>query len=347
MCGYVLAIACESLSMNVPDIAILPFEILFLLSLSALCSGLNIALMSLDVSDLHRKAKLGDKNAKRVLPLRRNSHLSLAAILFTNIGAVSASSLVLEPHLEGLLAGVVSTLLIVVFGEVFPQAFFAKRALHATARLAPLLRLMIILTYPVSKPLQLLLDRLFGHGESAKLHSREELGMVISEHLGHQESELDDDEVEIIRGALTLSEKRIRDIMTPIKDVYLLQPNMLVDGKKIDEIKAQGRSRIPVINKQGTICFGLVLMKDLVDMDFDNEPTFVHDLPLHATQVVGSMTALDTLLRKFIKNGVHLVPVERDDAIVGVVTIEDLLEEIVGQEIEDETDRKRRRRAKA
>jgi metal transporter CNNM len=333
--------------MNVPDIAILPFEILFLLGLSAVCSGLNIALMSLDISDLRRKSSLGDKNAKRVLPLRRNSHLSLAAILFTNIGAVSASSLVLEPHFEGLLAGVVSTLLIVVFGEVFPQAFFAKRALRATARLVPLLRLMIFLTYPVSKPLQLLLDKLFGHGESAKLHSREELGMVIGEHIGHQESELDDDEVEIIRGALTLSEKRIRDIMTPIEDVYFLEPNTLVDGKKIDEIKAHGRSRIPVINKQKTICFGLILMKDLVDMDFDNEPTFVHDLPLHATQVVGSMTALDTQLRKFIRNGVHLMPVERDDAIVGVVTIEDLLEEIVGQEIEDETDRKRRKPAKA
>ena len=329
--------------MNAPDIATLILEILLLLGLSAICSGLNIALMSLDISDLRRKAKLGDKNAKRVLPLRRNSHLSLAAILFTNIGAVSASSLVLEPHLKGFMAGIVSTLLIVVFGEVFPQAFFAKRALPVTAKLSPALRLMIILSYPVSKPLQLLLDKLFGHGESAKLHSREELGMVISEHIGHHESELDEDEVEIIRGALSLSEKRVRDIMTPIKDVYFLEPNALVDDKKIDEIKLHGRSRIPVLNKQKTICFGLVLMKDLVDMNFDEEAVYVHDLPLHATQVVGSKTALDTLLRKFIRNGVHLVPIERDDKIVGVVTIEDLLEEIVGHEIEDETDRKRNR----
>jgi Mg2+/Co2+ transporter CorC len=97
------------------------------------------------------------------------------------------------------------------------------------------------------------------------------------------------------------------------------------------------------LNKQKTICFGLVLMKDLVDMNFDEEAVYVHDLPLHATQVVGSKTALDTLLRKFIRNGVHLVPIERDDKIVGVVTIEDLLEEIVGHEIEDETDRKRNR----
>jgi len=330
--------------MNIPDIAFLPFEIICLLGLSAVCSGLNIALMSLDLRDLKRKAKLGDRNAKRILPLRKNAHLSLAAILFTNIGAVSASSLVLEPHLSGLLAGLVSTVLIVIFGEVFPQAFFVKRALTVTARFTPMLRLMIILTYPLSKPLQLLLDKLFGHGENAKLQSREELGLIISEHVGHQESELDDDEVEIIRGALSLSEKRVRDIMTLTKNVYFLQPNELIDDKKIDEIKALGWSRIPVMNKQRTICFGLVLMKDLVDMDFDSEPVFVHDLSLHATQVVGSMTALDTLLRKFIRSGVHMVPVERDDKIVGVVTIEDLLEEIVGHEIEDETDRKRARR---
>jgi metal transporter CNNM len=303
--------------------------------------------MSLDISDLRRKAKLGNKDAKIVLPLRRNSHLSLAAILLTNIGAVSASSLVLEPHLNGVLAGFLSTILIVIFGEVIPQAFFSKRALRITARLSPLLRIMILLSYPISKPLQLLLDRLFGHGSTAKLQSREELGLIIGEHAGHRDSELDEDEVEIIRGALTLSEKRIRDIMTPLNDVYYLLPNTLIDDKKIDEIKAAGRSRIPVVNKQRTICFGIVLMKDLVDINFDDEAVYVHDLPLHATQVVGSMTALDTMFRKFIKSGVHLMPVERDDRIVGVVTIEDLLEEIVGHEIEDETDRARRAASRA
>lgn len=329
--------------MNTSDIAFLFLEIFLLLSLSAICSGLNIALMSLDLRDLRRKAKLGNKNAQRILPLRRNAHLSLAAILFTNVGAVSASSLVLEPHLNGLLAGLISTILIVIFGEVFPQAFFIKRPLKTTARFRPLLRLMIILTYPLSKPLQLLLDRLFGRGDTARrLQSREELGLIISEHAGHHESDLDDDEVGIIRGALSLSEKRVRDIMTPIKHVYSLEPHMLVDQQKIDEIKALGWSRIPVINKKRTVCFGLVLMKDLVSMDFARQPVFVHDLPLHTAQAVGSMTALDTMLRRFIRDGVHLIPVERDDNIIGVVTIEDLLEEIVGREIEDETDRTKR-----
>jgi metal transporter CNNM len=93
-----------------------------LISLSAVCSGLNLALMSLDVADLKRKAKLGNKAAKRVLPLRRNGHLSLASILLTNVAVVSATSLVLEHEFNGLIAGVASTILIVIFGEVLPQA---------------------------------------------------------------------------------------------------------------------------------------------------------------------------------------------------------------------------------
>ncbi|MEO6514019.1 MAG: CNNM domain-containing protein [Candidatus Saccharimonadales bacterium] len=312
-------------------------EVLILVGFSAVCSGLNIALMSLDISDLRRKAKLGNISAKLVLPLRRNSHLSLAAILLTNVGAVSATSLVLEHHVGGLIAGLLSTLLVVIFGEIFPQALFSRRALFYVSLLAPALRIMIFFTYPVSKPLQLLLDKLFSK-EQSQLQSRHELGIMITEHLGHQESELDEDEVEIIRGALQLSEKRVRDIMLPIGKVFWLTPDSKLSPNKIDEIKRVGRSRIPVFNRRLTQCYGVLLMKELVDIDFDEVEYRVDDLPLHPTQMVGSMTALDTMFRKFIGAKSHLIPVEKDDEIVGIVTIEDLIEEIVGHEIEDETD---------
>ena len=81
-------------------------------------------------------------------------------------------------------------------------------------------------------------------------------------------------------------------------------------------------------------------MKDLIDVDFDDNDYTVEDLPLYPVQVVGSRTALDTMLRKFISTSTHLIPIERDDEIVGIVTIEDLIEEIVGHEIEDETDKR-------
>lgn len=307
---------------------------------SAVCSGLNVSIMALDQSDLRRKAKLGDRDARRVLPLRRKIHLTLSAILLTNVAAVSATSLVLESVFFGVLAGLISTLLIVIFGEILPQAFFVRRALQFCSRLTPLMYAMIFITYPVSKPLQLLLDSLF-KGERARLQTRHELGLMISEHLGTKESELDEDEVEIIRGALQLSEKRVRDITTPMSHVYWLTPQTIIDGERIDEIKASGHSRIPIFNQQKTICYGVLLVKQLVDVDFDTNPPRVDDLHLHPTQTVGAMTALDTMFRKFIGAHTHLMPVEKDDKLVGVITIEDLVEEIIGHEIEDETDRVR------
>ncbi|HKR81717.1 MAG TPA: CNNM domain-containing protein [Candidatus Saccharimonadales bacterium] len=317
--------------------------VILLVGFSAMCSGLNVAIMSLDAADLRRKARLGNAAARSVLPLRKNAHLTLAGILLTNVAAVSATSLVMEGKFNGIVAGIASTLLIVIFGEIFPQAIFARRALLFCARFAPALKVMIFLTYPVSKPLQLLLDKLF-HEQGSQLQSRHELGMMISEHLGNNTSELDNDEVEIIRGALQLSEKHVRDIMTPIDHVFWLMPDTKMNSAKIDEIKANGWSRIPVLNRQRSTCFGVLLMKDLVDVNFDQESLRTDDLPLYPTQIVGSMTALDTLFRKFIIGGVHLIPVEREDKIIGIVTIEDLLEEIVGHEIEDETDRRKANR---
>jgi CBS domain containing-hemolysin-like protein len=321
--------------------ALLVTEVILLVVASAIFSGLNITIMALDLNDLKRKAKLGNRQAKRVLPLRRRLHLTMSAILLANIATVAGTSLVLEERLGGWLAGVVSTLLIVIFGEVFPQALFAKSPLAWTSAFAPLLKASVAVTYVVSKPLQILLDALFPHHGSG-LQSREELGLMVSEHLGNKSSELDEDEIEIMKGALGLSEKRVRDIMTDVRHTYWLTPGTPLDETKIDEIKEEAYSRIPIFNKTLTKCYGILLMKDLIDVDFDGQPPLrVDDMPLHPVQLVGPMTALDTMFRKFMSAGTHLIPIEKDDQIIGIVTIEDLLEEIVGHEIEDETDRQK------
>ncbi len=316
------------------------FIIIFVIMMvyfSALCSGLNVAVMSLDIADLKRKSKLGDKKAKIVLPLRLNTHLTLASILITNVAAVSTTSILLDTKVSGWIAGAVTTLLIVVFGEVIPQAVFSNKALDYSAKYAIFLKIIIVVSYPISKPLQILLDRLFPR-ESKDLQTRHELGLLIGEHIADNRSELDDDEAVIMRGALQLSEKRVRDIMTNIRHTYSLNLNTSLDDAKIDEMKANGYSRIPVFNEEMTKCEGLLIMKSLVDVDFDDNEYLVSDMPLHPAPVIGSMTALDTLFRKFISLHTHLLIVTKDDKIVGVVTIEDLIEEIIGQEIEDETD---------
>lgn len=317
--------------------------VIALVFLSAICSGLNIALMALDINVLRRKAELGISEAKNVLPLREKTHLALSSILLSNIAAVSATSLVLYQYINGFLAGALATLLIVVFGEVIPQALFAKRPLYWINLLAPVLRIMMVLSYPISKPLQLLLNKLIGHAPP-HLQSRHELGLMIGEYLGPSaDNELDEDEVEIMRGALQLSEKRLSEIMTPIEQVYWLTPELKMTPERVDEIKHNSYSRIPVFNSQLTMCFGVLMMKDLVDIDFDSNVYRVDELKLHPANLVGSRTALDTMFRIFISAHSHLIPVEKDDKIIGIVTIEDLIEEILGHEISDETDRIKKR----
>lgn len=307
-----------------------------LILVSAICSGLNVALMALDVADLKRRARLGNKDAKRALRIRKKTHLSLASILITNVAVISASSLVMSHFLNGVVAGVLSTLLIVVFGEILPQAFGVKYALKAISLFAPFLRLIVFIAYPIARPLEWLLDRMIGH-DNERLHSRRELGLLIADHLGDA-SELDDDEVEIVRNALQLSERRVRDIMTPISDVYCLYVNDKIDARKIDELKAENWSRIPIFNKRKTDSGSYILLKELVDIDFDARAYNISELKQHEMPFVGSMTALDTMFRKFIAAKKHMMGVERNGKVVGVVTIEDLVESIIGHEIQDEGD---------
>lgn len=316
---------------------VITVEIIALVIAAAICSGLNIGLMSLSKADLRRKAKTGNKDARKVLPFRENTHLSLVSILFVNVAVVSISSLLLQHYFNGIIAGIVTTLLMVVFGEAVPQAYFVRFSLRFCSLFAPLIAFMIFITYPVSKPLQLMLDKIVGHNDQ-ELHSRLELGLLISEHEDETASELDDDEVEIIKSALLLSEKTVGQIMEPIDQVFWLAHDAILDSATVDTIKENGYSRIPVFDRELSHCYGVLLMKEMVDIDFTSSPQPVITFNLHKTKLIGSRTALDTMLRKFFTLKTHLVPIERDDKIVGILTVEDLIEEVIGHEIADETD---------
>ena len=127
--------------------------------------------------------------------------------------------------------------------------------------------------------------------------------------------------------------------MTPIKQVFWLNNNSVIDNVMIDHIKDAGYSRVPVFDQKLTQCFGVILVKQLIDIDFDEQSLKIDDVILHKTKSIGSKTALDTMFRYFIAAQTHLLPVTLNDKIVGIITIEDLIEEIIGHEIVDESDR--------
>lgn len=138
------------------------------------------------------------------------------------------------------------------------------------------------MTYIVAKPLQLLLDRVIKHNE-AQPHSRDGIWLIVGDHLGPS-TELDNYEVEIIQGALQLSEKRVGEIMQPIEGVFLLPNTAVLDEKTVDLITEKGFSRVPVFDKNLTRCYGVLLMKDMVNIDFDEEPQPILTFDLHETK---------------------------------------------------------------
>ena len=319
------------------NVAIVILSAGILILVSAICSGLNVGLMSLEIGDLRRKAKLGDKHAIRALPIRNHVHFYLSGILLTNTAVAASTSIVLTNEFNGIIAGISSTLLLVVFGEITPQAIAVKNAVRAVSFFAPAIIFITYATYPITRVLEVLLDKLIGKSKQT-LHTRHELGLLIDDHLKDSRSELDEDEVEIVRNALKLSEKRVSEIMTHIKDVYHLDTGTLVDSGKINELIKENYSRIPIIDHDKRVCKGYLMLRDLVHVDFDEHTYSVEQLRVHTTHTVGSKTALDTLFRKFIEYKKHLLVVEKDERIVGIVTLEDLVEEIIGHEVEDESD---------
>ena len=136
--------------------------ILFCISQAAIMSGLNLALFSLGRLRLEVAAYSGDLNASKVLELRKDANFTLATILWANVSINVLLTLLADSVLLGLASFLFSTVVITLFGEIFPQAYFSRNALKMGGKLAPLLGFYKMIFWPVAKPSGLLLNRLVG-----------------------------------------------------------------------------------------------------------------------------------------------------------------------------------------
>ncbi len=158
---------------------------------------------------------------------------------------------------------------------------------------------------------------------------------MIDDHAEHRASAVDYDESKIARGALLFSKKTARDVATPIAEVDSVERDDEIDLALLNKIKREGHSRLPVIDANGQYV-GIVYTKDLLGREFGTPIGHVYrdkiyDMP--------DDTALDTALSRFIQTKSHLFLVHNDDEqVIGVITLEDVIEEIINREIEDEHD---------
>lgn len=316
------------------DVVITVLLAVVLLFLSAAFSGLNIGLMMARPEELKRKANKGDAIAARVYRYRKNGNYLIVCVLLGNVSVISALTLVLDSVAGGIAAGVATTLLVTAFGEILPQSLFSRRGYKLTRHFFWLLDVIFVVLWPIAYPVSKLLDKWLG-GELPTLYSHEELAHIIDDHAEHEGSAIDYDESKIARGALHFSKKTAIEIATPIAEVDVVELDDEIDAALISKIKREGHSRLPVVDTAGAYV-GVLYVKDLLGRDMGTPVGHVyrdkvHDMP--------DDTALDTALSRFIQTKSHLFLVHDDDEkVTGVITLEDVIEEILNREIEDEYD---------
>lgn len=308
-----------------------------LVVLSGLFSGLTLGLMSQNVFVLRRKAKAGNHNAKKILPLRERGNLLLCTLLLSNVAVNAALSIFLGSIAAGIIAGIIATSLIVVFGEIIPQAIFARYGLKYGSKFALFTWIFVIALYPITKPIAMIIDKIMGQEIPGAL-TKKEVSLILREQKNIHDSDIDSDDYEIVSNALKFSDRTVRSVMTPIGNTFLLNDNQLIDKNLLIKIRESGHSRIPVFHNKKKRVVGILFVKDLLTISL-HKKNLVKEVMRKRVYTVRANKKLDDTLRFFQKKRIHLSVVrDRNKEIVGVVTLEDVLEEIFG-EIIDEHDR--------
>ncbi|TWU73079.1 hypothetical protein ED733_003897 [Metarhizium rileyi] len=312
-------------------------------------AGLTIALMGQD--SIYLQVVSGDtaepqyKNAKRVLNLlNKGKHWVLVTLLLANVIVNESLPVVLDRTLGGGIAAVVgSTVLIVIFGEIVPQSICVRYGLPIGGYMSKPVLVLMYLMSPVAWPTAKLLDWILGedHGTVYKKSGLKTL-VTLHKSLGELSERLNQDEVTIITAVLDLKEKPVSEVMTPMTDVYTLAEDHILDEKTMDNILSSGYSRIPIYRSGNTTDFvGMLLVKTLITYDPEDRIP-VREIPLGAIVETRPETSCLDIINFFQEGKSHMVLVSdhpgSDHGALGVVTLEDVIEELIGEEIVDESD---------
>ncbi|KAK6337139.1 cell agglutination protein Mam3 [Orbilia javanica] len=322
----------------------------FLVVLGGVFAGLTLGLMGQDEIYLQVIAQSGEdkeqKHARAVLRLlTRGKHWVLVTLLLSNVITNETLPILLDRSLGGGWPAVLSsTVLIVIFGEIIPQSVCVRYGLSIGAYLAPFVLALMYIMYPVAYPTALLLDWILGedHGTTYKKAGLKTL-VTLHKTLGeHPAERLNQDEVTIITAVLDLKEKPVGSVMTPMEDVFIMSADTILDEKTMDKILSKGYSRIPIhAPGEPTNFVGMLLVKILITYD-PEDAMKVADFPLATLPETAPETSCLDIVNFFQEGKSHMVLVSESPGenygALGVITLEDVIEELIGEEIVDESD---------
>ncbi|KAL3531365.1 hypothetical protein ACH5RR_010687 [Cinchona calisaya] len=286
----------------------------FLVLFAGIMSGLTLGLMSLGLVELEILQRSGTPTEKIqaaiILPVVQKQHQLLVTLLLCNAAAMEALPIYLDKIFHPVVAVVLSVTFVLLFGEIIPQAICSKYGLAVGANFAWLVRILMIICFPIAYPIGKILDAVLGHHDA--LFRRAQLKALVSIH--SQEAgkggELTHDETTIISGALDLTEKTAEEAMTPIESTFSLDVNSKLDWEAIGKILARGHSRVPVYAGNPKNIIGLLLVKSLLTVRAETE-TPVSSVSIRRIPRVPADMPLYDILNEFQKGSSHMAAVVR------------------------------------
>ncbi len=319
-----------------------------LIVLSGFFSGLEVALVGVSKSKVLQLLNSKAKGAKALHKLKSNPSWMMSSVnLGNNLVNVAASALATTIAIRtfgddglGIAIGIM-TFIILVFGEISPKTYCNANATKISLRFAPILLGFSYVLYPIVKLFELItrvIVKLAGSSYLPPPITEEEIKDVID--LGMAEKAIEKEEHEMVHGALEFDDTVIRTVMTPRTKMFTLPAKMIL-FEALPQINQRGHSRIPIYGKSKDDIVGFIHVRDVLkELEKDNKMISLEQMarePVFASQE----KMVSGLLKEMKGRKTHMaIVIDEHGGVEGLVTLEDLIEEIVG-EIEDESDKAR------
>ena len=332
--------------------------ILLLLVMSGLFSGSETALTAASRGKLRARADKGDKGAARALAITEDNERLIGSVLLgNNLVNILATSLATAMFTRLLgesgvaMATLVMTLLVLVFAEVLPKTYAISNAEAAASKAAPMITIIIRLFSPIVSAVRYFVRGVLSlvgvkiDPDSNILAVREEIAGAL--YLGHSEGIVEKEDRDRILGALDLGDRAIEEIMLHRSGIEMIdgaQPPEAI----LEQCLQSSHTRLPVFKDDPDNIIGIVHAKDLLRamhklaMGTDGTTLTLKDFDITTVVMkpyfVPETTSLDDQMRQFLRMRTHFaLVVDEYGSLQGLITLEDILEEIVG-EITDEFD---------